>query len=68
MKKRIISLILCGLMLVNVPAVFAQGEDTTVSENTVQFQGEEFDRSELSQETIAWSFRGGAVKCQLCTG
>ncbi|HIZ55108.1 MAG TPA: hypothetical protein H9671_02750 [Firmicutes bacterium] len=52
MKKRIISLILCGLMLVNVPAVFAQGEDTTVSENTVQFQGEEFDRSELSQETI----------------
>ena len=54
MKKRIISLILCGLMLVNVPAVFAQGEDTTVSENTVQFQGEEFDRSELSQETIEW--------------
>ena len=54
MKKRIISLILCGLMLVNVPAVFAQGEDTTVSENTVQFQGEEFDRSELSQETLEW--------------
>ena len=28
MKKRIISFILCGFMLVNVPAVFAQGEDT----------------------------------------
>lgn len=48
MKKRIISLILCGCMFASMPAVWAADEET------VQFQNMTFDRSELSQETLDW--------------
>ena len=48
MKKRIISLILCGCMLASMPSVLAADEET------VQFQDRTFDRSELSQETLDW--------------
>lgn len=48
MKKKIISIVLCCFMLANMPAVFAQSEDT------VQFHDKTFNISELSQETIDW--------------
>ena len=48
MKKKIISIALCGLLLANMPAVLAQDEET------IQFHDKTFSVSELSQETVEW--------------
>lgn len=48
MKKKIISIIMSCFILANMSAVFAQTDET------VQFHGETFSVSELSQETVEW--------------
>lgn len=52
MKRKIILLILCGLMTANIPTAFAQNE--TIDKDTVEFHGDTFNVSELSPETIDW--------------
>ena len=48
MKKKIISIALCLLMLANMSAVLAQDEET------IRFHDKTFSVSELSQETVEW--------------
>ena len=48
MKKKIISIALCALMLANMSAVLAQDEET------IRFHDKTFSVSELSQETVEW--------------
>lgn len=47
-KKKIISIVLCAFMLVNMPAMLAQDEET------VKFHDKTLNTSELTQETIEW--------------